>query len=58
MTFQRIGQNVYIIKIIIIIHITILETRTKKTKQMQKIKIRFNKIIIRLKQIRTQDIFI
>lgn len=58
MTFQRIGQNVYIIKIIIIIHITRLETRTKKTKQMQKIKIRFNKIIIRLKQIRTQDIFI
>lgn len=58
MTFQRIGQNVYIIKIIIIIHITRLETRTKKTKQMQKIKIRFNKIIIRLKQIRTQDVFI
>lgn len=58
MTFQRIGQNVYIIKIIIIIHITRLETRTKKTKQMQKIKIRFTKIIIRLKQIRTQDIFI
>lgn len=58
MTFQRIGQNVYIIKIIIIIHITILETRTKKTKQMQKIKIRFTKIIIRLKQIRTQDVFI
>lgn len=58
MTFQRIGQNVYIIKIIIIIHITRLETRTKKTKQMQKIKIRFNKIIIRLKQIRTEDVFI
>lgn len=58
MTFQRIRQNVYIIKIIIIIHITRLETRTKKTKQMQKIKIRFNKIIIRLKQIRTQDVFI
>lgn len=58
MTFQRIGQNVYIIKIIIFIHITRLETRTKKTKQMQKIKMRFNKIIIRLKQIRTQDVFI
>lgn len=58
MTFQRIRQNVYIIKNIIIIHITRLETRTKKTKQMQKIKIRFNKIIIRLKQIRTQDVFI